>query len=87
MEGERILTWGLVFLVLCHNLGCLWFLVGELVEGGFERLPMDSNEQVSIIVAPWRKHDVIDIGAILSLSKVEVLAVEEEVGVVEEFRK
>ena len=28
VEVERILTWGIVFAVLCHNLGCLWFLVG-----------------------------------------------------------
>lgn len=34
-EGERILTWALLFAVLCHNLACLWFLVGELAEDGW----------------------------------------------------
>ncbi len=34
LEVERLVSFALLFLVLCHNLACLWFLVARLEDFG-----------------------------------------------------
>ena len=52
VQVERLIAFFFLFLILCHNLACLWFLVAKIDDFG-ERTWVYRYVKLSTTTTPW----------------------------------